>query len=385
MSRHIERGALPGAITLVSRHGEVHVDVLGTMDLGGDRPMRRDAIFRIASMTKPVVAVAALILVEECRLRLDDPVDPLLPELANRRVLTALDAQLTDTVPARRPITLRDLLTFRNGFGTANGASEEYPIAAAAAESGLAGGPPGPAKRPAPDEWLRRLGDLPLMAQPGEKWLYNTGSDILGILIARATGQPLEEFLRERIFEPLGMRGTGFSVPDADIGRLPTGYLADPGASDISPFDPALGGQWSRRPAFQSGSAGLLSTVDDYFAFATMLLSLGRHGQERILSRPTVLTMITDQLTPAQKAASGFFPGYFDNRGWGFGVSVITGRDELSGSPGRFGWDGGFGTSWWSDPAENLTGILLTQRGEFPAVSGLHRDFWTSVYQALDD
>lgn len=386
MAGHIADGMLPGAITLVSRHGETHVDVIGTMDTDGDRPMRRDTVFRISSMSKPIVAVAAMILVEECRLRLDDPVDPVLPELADRKVLVALDGPVDETVPAHRPITLRDLLTFRNGFGMLLGSPDTYPILRAGQESGVLTGPPAPAQMPPPDEWLRRLGELPLMAQPGEKWLYNTGSDILGVLIARVTGQPLEAFLRERIFEPLGMRDTGFSVPESAHDRLPTSYLADPVTKGISLYDaPGAASQWSKPPAFQSGAGGMVSTVDDYHAFASMLLHQGRHGQERILSRSTVQTMVTDQLSPAQKAISGFFPGYFDAMGWGFGMAVITGRDDVYRVPGRFGWDGGLGTAWWSDPAEDLTGIMLTQRAEFHPFSHPYLDFWTSVYQAIDD
>src|SRR5262249_30887693 len=154
--------------------------------------------------------------------RLDDPVDALLPELAGRRVLAAIDGPVTDTVPAERPITLRDLLTFRMGYGHLMGSPEKFPILAAAAECGLAFGPPRPAVAPAPDEFLRLLGGLRLMYQPGEKWLYNTGSDVLGVLIARATGQSLDAFLRERLFEPLGMADTGFHVPAAKIDRLAT-------------------------------------------------------------------------------------------------------------------------------------------------------------------
>lgn len=382
MAGHIERGLLPGIVTLVSRHGETHVDVIGTMDVDGSRPMSRDTIFRIASMTKPIIAAATLILIEECRLRLDDPVAEHLPELADPQVLQSVNAPVDDTVPAIRPITTRDLLTFRSGHGMLFGPPDQYPIVAALTERGLGFGPPAPAKSLPPDEWLRRLGELPLIAQPGEKWLYNTGSDILGVLIARVTGQPLEAFLRDRLFTPLGMHDTSFSVPAAKLDRLPTSYMGEEG---LPVWDPATGGQWTAPPPFPSGAGGLVSTADDYHAFATMLLNNGRHGTERILSRPAVQTMTTDQLSPATKAISGFFPGYFDHQGWGMGVAVITGRDNLSATPGRYGWDGGLGTSWWSDPAEDLTGIMLHQRAEFHPVSKPYLDFWTSVYQAIDD
>src|SRR6266852_7789012 len=205
MAGYVERGEVPGLVTLVSRRGEVHVDVIGTRALADRAPMRRDTIFRISSMTKPITAAATMILVEECKLRLDEPVDHWLPELAERKVLKRLDGPLDDTVPANRPITVRDLLTFRMGFGQMMAPPNAYPILKAANEQQIGMGPPSPDMLPAPDEWIRRLGQLPLMHQPGEKWMYNTGSDVLGVLIARASGQPLETFLRERLFEPLGM------------------------------------------------------------------------------------------------------------------------------------------------------------------------------------
>src|SRR5439155_25321799 len=205
MTGYVERGDVPGVVTLVSRRGEVHVDAIGTLAADGSTPMRRDTIFRISSMTKPITAAATMILVEECRLRLDEPVDRLLPELADRKVLKWLDGPLHDSVPAKRPITVRDLLTFRMGFGQMMALPDAYPILKAASELQIGMGPPNPAATPAPDEWMRRLGTLPLMHQPGEKWMYNTGSDVLGVLLARASGQPFETFLRERIFGPLGM------------------------------------------------------------------------------------------------------------------------------------------------------------------------------------
>jgi CubicO group peptidase (beta-lactamase class C family) len=376
---HVDRGEVPGVVTLLSRRGEVHVDVIGKQAFGG-APMRRDTVFRMSSMTKPVTAVAAMILVEECRLRLDDPVDDLLPELAGRRVLRTVSSPLEDTVPANRAITLRDLLTFRFGFGHLPQAAQAYPIVRAAHDREIGMGPPKPAELPDPDEWMRRLGSLPLMYQPGEKWLYHSGSDVLGVLLARATGQPLETFLRQRLFEPLGMEDTGFSVPAEKIDRFATSYWMDGTC-----YDPAEGGQWSRPPAFPSAGGGLVSTVDDFHAFGVMMLNLGRYGGGRILSRPTVQLMITDQLSPAQKAVSGFYPGYFDNRGWGFGLSVVTARDDVSHVPGRFGWNGGMGTTWQADPGEELTAVMLTQRAGFPEFSALYRDFWTSVYQSIGD
>jgi len=383
MAGYVERGELPGLVTLLARRGAVHVDLIGAQALGG-APMQRGTIFRIASMTKPVTAVAAMILVEECKLRLDEPVDELLPELAGRRVLKRLDGPLDETVPAKRSITLRDLLAFRMGFGQMIGSPDAYPILKAAGELQIGMGPPNPSATPAPDEWMRRLGTLPLMHQPGETWMYNTGSDVLGVLIARTTGQPLETFLRERIFEPLGMRDTGFSVPAGTLGRFATSYSIEPADGAIMVFDPAVGGQWNSSPAFPSGAGGLVSTVDDFLAFGQMLLDTGKYGSERILSRPTVEAMTTDQLTPEQRVGATDFLSA--NRSWGLGLSVVTQRDDVSAVPGRFGWEGGLGTSWASDPQEELVGILMTQMAwTSPSGPRIWNDFWTSAYAAIDD
>jgi CubicO group peptidase (beta-lactamase class C family) len=194
MAGHVGRGVVPGVLTLLSRRGEVQVDAIGTKAFGDSEPMRRDTIFRIASVTKPIVAAAATILVEECVLRLDEPVDPWLPELADRRVLSAIDSPLADTLPANRPITLRDLLTFRLGIGSVMVFPPRYPIQQAMAEAGIGSGPILPAH--APDELMKRFGSLPLVHQPGERWLYDSGSDILGVLISRVAGTSLEEFLQ---------------------------------------------------------------------------------------------------------------------------------------------------------------------------------------------
>jgi CubicO group peptidase (beta-lactamase class C family) len=384
MAGHVARGAVPGLVTLVGRRDEVHVDAIGMTAAGGSDPMRRDTIFRIASMTKPITAAATMILVEECKLRLDEPVERLLPELSARKVLKRLDGPLDDTVPATRPITVRDLLTFRLGFGAVMAPPGRYPIQQAMAEAGLAPGPN--LSSLAPDEFMKRLGSLPLLHQPGERWMYHTGSDILGVLIARASGQMLETFFRERIFEPLGMKDTGFSVPEAKLDRLAACYQTDAATGGLALFDESRGSRWAHPPVFEAGGGGLVSTVDDYLAFGRMMLNHGKLRSERILSRLSVETMTTDQLTPEQKTASAFFPGFWDSRGWGFGLSVVTRRDGVAAVPGRFGWDGGYGTSWSSDPKEDVVGILMTQRlWTSPIPPAVHLDFWTSAYQAIDD
>jgi CubicO group peptidase (beta-lactamase class C family) len=235
----------------------------------------------------------------------------------------------------------------------------------------------------AADEWLRRLGELPLMYQPGSTWLYHTGSDVLGILVARASGQSFDAFLRERIFDPLGMRDTGFQIAPEQLPRLPPSYRRVPGSEALALHDEPARSRWLA-PAFASGGGGLLSTVDDYHAFQRMLLGGGHYSGERILARPTVVLMTTDQLTPSQRQGAGVFLD--DDTGWGFGVGVALRRRHLYTTPGRFGWDGGIGTSAYADPAEDLTGILMTQcLMESPSAPAVFVDFWNGAYQALGD
>ena len=231
---------------------------------------------------------------------------------------------------------------------------------------------------PEPDEWLRRLGTLPLMRQPGETWLYHTGSQVLSVLVARASGRSFETFLRERLFEPLGMKDTSFQVPREKLARFATSYCIDPGTGATNIYDPADGGQWSRPPAFQSGADGLVSTVDDYLAFAAMLSNRGVAGRERLLSPSSVDAMITDQLTESQRADGAAF---LDGRGWGFGVAVRK-QGNVAAASSQYGWDGGLGTSWCSDPAKQLIGILLTQTMWMsPTAPALSTDFWREKNQ----
>lgn len=380
---YVERGEVPGIVTLVSRRGETHIHTAGRKSLASSDLIQRDTIFRIASMSKPITAVATMILVEEGKLRLDDVVEKWLPELANRKVLTRVDAPLNETLPAHRSIMVRDLLTMTMGFGVLFTATGEYPIIKAANELQIGMRPASkPLAMSTPDEWLRRLGTLPLMSQPGKQLLYGITFQVLSVLIARVSGQSLETFLRERIFEPLGMNDTGFSVPAHKLDRLASCYLPNPVTGNLELFDSIEDSPWTRPPTFPSGANGLVSTLDDYLAFGQMMLNQGRYGNERILSRPSVEVMTTDQLTPGQKAMSSLLPGFFENNGWGFGVSIVTRRNDISTVPGRFGLDGSLGTSWNVDPGEDLIGILLTQR---ILALDLTRDFWTLAYQTIDD
>ena len=382
LTRHVESGDMPGLVALVARRGEVHVEAIGTLEAGGSEPMRRDTVFRIASVTKQIAAAAAMTLVEECRLRLDDPVDDLLPELADRQVLTRIDAPLDDTVPANRPITVRDLLTFVFGLGAFMAPRGQYPIQRALEEGGLQPGAESPPVEP--DEWMKRLGSLPLAYQPGDKWLYHTGSDVLGVLMARVTGQPLAEVLDERVLRPLGMADTGFHVPQASLHRLATLYSPDQETGTLVLSDDPRRSLWGQPPAFPSAGGGLVSTADDLLAFCTMMLNKGRHGGGRLLARPTVELMTTDLITEQQKAENTIFFG--GNSGWGLGFQVFLRRKTIASTPGRFGWTGGTGISVYTDPAEELIGILLTQREmTSPVPPKVYRDFWTCAYQAIDD
>jgi CubicO group peptidase (beta-lactamase class C family) len=383
LAAHVSPTGVPGIVALVSRRGETHVVALGRQSLESDASMRRKTIFRIASMTKPVTAAAAMILVEQCKLRLDDPVDDLLPELADRRVLKSLESPIDDTVPAKRPITLRDLLTFTFGLGAVMVWPAKYPIQKAMQDAGVAPNPNLPGI--SADEFMKRIGSLPLVYQPGERWLYHTGAEVLGVLIARAAGQSLGAFMQENLFGPLGMRDTGFQVPADKVKRLASTYMTDPkDKTKLAFFDDARDSRWSRPPVFEAGGGGLVSTVDDYLAFQRMLLNKGRHRGERILSRPAVELMMTDQLTPAQKQGTELFFG--DSASWGLGGAVVTRRTHLWATPGRYGWDGGYGSSAHLDPAEDMAGILMTTRMmESPQPPSVFTDFWTSAYQAIDD
>jgi CubicO group peptidase (beta-lactamase class C family) len=369
---HVGGDQAPGLVALMAHGDDVHVVALGTLAAGG-RPVERASLFRIASTTKPITATATLALVREGLLELDEPVERLLPELANRRVLRRMDGRLEDTVAAEGRVTVRGLLTFTFGFGMALEmfmAPQPWPVVAAAAQAGLATiGPPQPDNFVDPDTWIARFGELPLLAQPGERWLYNTGAHVLSVLCARAAGMSYDEVLRTRVLEPLGMRDTGFYT--ADVERLATAY--QPTADGIVVWDPP-DGQWSRPPAFHDGAAGLVSTVDDLLAFARMLL----RGGDPVLTADQVRELSRDHLTAEQRE---FGMAFLGGRGWGLGTSVV-----LEGPwAGAFGWDGGLGTSFLVHPAYDLAVIVLTQRmfesAQAPAV---HTDLQAAGVAAVE-
>lgn len=361
---------VPGLVALLARGERVHVEAIGELAIGG-APVTRSSLFRIASTSKPITAAATLALAEEGLFALDEPVDRLIPELADRQVMRHMDGPLEETVPAERAITPRDLLTFTFGFGLDTRmfiSPTPWPVVNAEKELGLATlGPPDPDEQPDPDAWIANLGTLPLLAQPGERWLYNTGASVLGVLLARASGQPLEEVLRTRIFEPLGMRDTGFWTKDTD--RLATSYR--PGPEGLTVWDQP-DGRWSRQPSFCDGASGLLSTVDDLLAFGRMLLS----GGGGVLTPEAARAMCSDQLTDAQRSHGGLGPDFFNGRSWGFCQAVMD--------SGVFGWDGGLGTSWLVDPTRDVVIIVLTQRMfEDPGLPKAHRLIQAAAYDAL--
>ena len=373
MAARVERGEFPGIVTLVARGDDVRVDPIGVTAFGGEVPMRRETIFRIASLTKPIVAVATLMLAEDDLLDLEEPIAKLLPELAGQRVLARIDGPLDETVPLDRPVTIEDLLTFRMGFDliTEPTMNPAWPIVEAWRQRELMFAEPYPPTPHDPGEWVRLFAELPLMCQPGTRWQYNAGTMVLGVLLARAAGKPLGEVLSERIFEPLGMTDTGFWLPAEKAARLPSYYSqGDDLTANTTPE------MWSSPPAFPSGSGGLVSTVDDVLAFGRMLLAGGVHGGTRLLTEKSVEQMTHNHLTPDQVANAGML---LAGSGWGLGLAVTVEPDEISG-PGRYGWAGGYGTTWFNDPAAGLIGIAMTQVSDF-LWSGAMTEFEKLAYE----
>ncbi|MQS36282.1 serine hydrolase domain-containing protein [Streptomyces katsurahamanus] len=368
LKAHVDDGSMPGAVGLVAHGDRVEAAVVGSVDTEGTAPMARDTIFRLASVTKPITTAAAMTLIDDGTIALEDLVAPWLPELADPTVVRVPEAAVDDAVPADRGITVEDLLSFRAGYGFPS----DFSLPAVQPLFSELKGPLMPQAVPAPDEWMARLAGIPMLRQPGEAWLYNTCSDILGVLIARASGQPLPEFLAERLFEPLGMTDTAFSVPARKLDRFTSSYRA--GADGALAVVDAPDGEWSSLPAFPSAAGGLVSTADDLLAFGRMLLAGGTADGRELLSADSVRRMTTDHLTRAQREASGLF---LEGQGWGYGGAVDVAAVEPWNEPGRYGWVGGTGTSWHITPSTGTVAVLLTQR-EMPGPSGPDsmRAFW---------
>ncbi|MCZ4121938.1 serine hydrolase domain-containing protein [Streptomyces sp. H39-S7] len=369
LATHVSKGPVPGAVALMARGDRVEVQVVGSADAAGTSPLTRDSIFRIASIGKPMTAAAVMMLVDDGLIALDDPIGRWLPELASPTVVRTPAGPVDDVVPAARAITVADLLTFRAGYGFPSDFSLP---AVGLLFSELKQGPPQPQLTAPPDAWMATLAGIPLLHQPGEAWLYNTCSDIQGVLIARVAGRPLPDFLSERLFEPLGMTDTGFAVPAGELGRFTDYYRSGP-AGGLDLVD-APDGQWSSLPAFPSGAGGLVSTVDDLHAFARLLLADGTVDGHRLLSSASVRQMTTDHLTPSQREAGRLF---LEGQGWGFGGSVDVAAVDPWNVPGRYGWVGGTGTAAHVIPSTGGVTILLGQlEMAGPTPPDLMRDFW---------
>ncbi|MFF4560569.1 serine hydrolase domain-containing protein [Streptomyces sp. NPDC001435] len=375
LRRHLDEGSVPGAVGLVARGDDVEVVAVGSVDADGSAPIARDSVFRIASITKPVTAAAVLMLVEDGRIGLDDPVDAWLPELSEPMVVRTPAGPLDDLVPAVRPITVEDLLSSRAGWGFPS----DFSLPAVGALFEVQKDGRAPQEYPDPDTWVAALARVPLLYQPGEAWLYQTCSDLQGVLLARASGRTLPEFLAERIFEPLGMTDTGFEVPAAKRHRFTSYYRPGPDEGTLEPAD-TPDGDWSRVPAFPSGGGGLASTADDYLAFARMLLNGGGGNGHRLLSPTSVSRMTTNHLTAAQRELGALF---LEGQGWGYGGQVDVTPAEPWNVPGRYGWVGGTGTTAHIVPPTGTITILLTQVAmRNPVPPPLMRDFWNCTASA---
>jgi CubicO group peptidase (beta-lactamase class C family) len=353
----IDAGLLSGAVTLVWQAGKVlQVNELGYRDVDARLPMQRDTIFRIASMSKPVTIAAAMALVEEGKLRLDEPITGWLPELTDMRVLTEPRGPLDRTEPARRPITFDDLMTHRSGlayvFSVLGPLSREYgklPL------------------RQDQDRWLAALAELPLAHQPGARLTYSHGTDVLGIALSRIEGKPLAQVLAERIFEPVGMTDTAFSVTPAGRRRAATMYQLDSKAAEGTLLrDDVMGPPPIVDPPFCTGGSGLFSTVDDYLRFARMLLAGGTVDGVRVLSEQSVTLMRTDRLTAEQKQYPFLGAPFWVGRGFGLNLSLVTDPAKSRqlygpGGLGTFSWPGAYGTWWQADPSADLILLYLIQ------------------------
>ncbi|HMJ75276.1 MAG TPA: serine hydrolase domain-containing protein [Iamia sp.] len=348
----VEAGRVPGAVALVADVGSGSVDVAvsGRRAVDGV-PMTRDTVFRIASLTKPILAAATMVLVERGRLGLDDPVATWLPELADPMVLRAVDAELDDVVPAVRPITVRHLLTFQGGHGFPSDFS--VPVVQHVFAQRLQG-PPRPQEALPTDEWIAAMGRVPLLHQPGEGWSYNAGSDLLGVLLARVEEAPLSDVFDDTLLGPLAMVDTAFVASGSTLDRLATQYRRDDAAA-LELVDPPEG-QWASPPPFLSGAGGLVSTVDDWLAFARMLLASGAGPDGApVLDAESVRLMMTSHAEA--EPDSPFLQG----QGWGFGGSVDLTATEPWNVPGRYGWTGGTGTAGYVIPSRGRATIWMGQ------------------------
>jgi len=353
-----EAGDLSGFVTLLFRHGEIaQLNTIGHRDLEKKLPMERDTLFRIASMTNPVTSLAALMLMEEGKFKLEDSITKWAPEFQDLRVLKDAEGPLDATVPAMRDITFEDLFTHRSGlaygFSSMGPIAHEYQrVLGDVLNSQMT-----------PDDWMAKLASLPLLYQPGERFHYSHSTDVLGFLVSRISGLSFRDFLMKRIFGPLGMVDADFYVPPEKRSRAAVVYRMNEQKNVLEPLPFK---QYDTPPAYCGGGGGLISTADDYLKFARMMLNRGALDGTRIVSTTTVELMCTNRLTPAQRAIPflGAIP-MWDGMGFGLCVSVIDAPEKLGflgmGGVGSFGWPGAFGTWWQADPANDLIMIYLIQ------------------------
>jgi CubicO group peptidase (beta-lactamase class C family) len=353
----VDAGLLSGAVTLVWQRGEIlQVNEIGHRDVDARLPMRRDTVFRIASMSKPVTTAAAMTLIEEGKLALTDPIVGWMPEFADMRVLDDPHGPLEATSPARRPITVEDLMTHRSGLAYAF--SVGGPLWRAYMRLSM---------RQDPDNWVAELAALPLVHQPGDRLTYSHATDVLGFLLSRIEGKPVHQVLAERIFEPLGMTDTGFFVSAEARRRVATMYKLD---EENRLQHDVLGPPKVTPPRFCEGGGGLWSTADDYLRFARMLL--GELEFDGVLAPESIRLMRTDRLTAEQKKVPFLGAPFWVGRGFGLGLSVVTDPAKSAqlfgpGGVGTFGWPGAYGTWWQADPTRELILIYLVQNHPDPS------------------
>lgn len=386
LSRYVESGTGPGAVAVVAHRGDVHVEAVGHLASDGFKstlPMSGDTVFRVASWTKNVVAAAAMSLVEDGVFRLADPIDDWVPELADMDVLLHPAGPLHATRRARRSITIEDLLTCRIGTGTMPVDPGIVPVADALTALEQEPGRNGHGLDAS--EYLTRLGGLPLVREPGEVWMYYVPAIVLGVLVERAAGSPLEAVLQERIFRPLGMSDTTLHPKEGLIARAAEAYRLDRRTGQPVADSPRAGGPLHGAP-FKEASSALVTTPQDFLAFATALMPNPHRRRASVLSPPSIARMTTDHLTAAQRASSTFVwpPGFYGSIGWGYSLGIVTKGRYLAPSTGSYGWYGKFGTVWFNDPSYQLTTMLFCQTDTGWKPIPLYREFWASVYAELE-
>ena len=378
MQDYIDDGKLAGALTMLARRNEVfHLETYGVQDLESNVAVAEDTIFRLYSMTKPITSVAVMMLYEEGHFSLDDPVGKFIPEFANMQVFDGMGETGLRLVAQERPITIRHLLTHTSGLSY--GLQKDTPIDAMYHEARIADADS------TLKEVMERLGKIPLVHQPGTKWRYSMSATVLGYLVEVVSGQPFDEFLRERVFTPLGMGDTSFFVPEGKLDRLATAYVPSRGGG-IAPHEGSVTTRHKRPHAMKSGGAGVVSTASDYLRFCQMMLNGGDLDGERLLAPKTVQMMVSDHLTENHKPyiVEDRFSGYTKGCGFGLGFSVVNdiAQHGIPGSDGMYSWFGAASCYFWIDPKEELIAIMMTQ---FMPVTWypLHRVFQTATYQAM--